>query len=497
MENQNKKFNNPKDILAIMYPDAKEIIREKMKDLERIPEKKIKKPEIDIQREIPKKLNEKVAASEILNDGAIAEMIFDEERNITKLVVFKDGKWEYKDNIKIDDQTILLPYPANNDLIKNKVILFPSQVEEFRSEPELVGEIQSFIHGYLDVSKFFEKIATYYVLFTWVYDNFNELPYLRALGDYGTGKTRFLQVIGSICCKPIFAGGATTTSPIFRILNDFKGTLILDEADFRWSDATSDIIKILNNGFAKGFPVLRSEGKNKFEVKAFDVFGPKIVATRQRFEDKALESRFLVEEMGEKKLREDIPLNLPNSFWKKATNIRNKLLYWRFLNYGKKCLRPELADRSLEPRVAQIILPLISIIDNEKLREELKIFIRNYNQQIISDRGMELEAQIFETILKLLAQNYALSKITVKQIADIFNVEIEDPKERISYRKVGWIIREKLKLRTERTREGYALSENNKEKIETLKRKYGIKEELLKEGEPVNDVNVKKDITNN
>ena len=86
----------------------------------------------------------------------------------------------------------------NNNLIKHEVVLFPSEPEEYGSEQALIEEIQSYIHRYVDVSPLFEKIASYYVLFTWVYDGFNELPYLRFRGDPGTGKTRCLQTVGSL-----------------------------------------------------------------------------------------------------------------------------------------------------------------------------------------------------------------------------------------------------------------------------------------------------------
>src|SRR5208282_3153868 len=104
----------------------------------------------------------------------------------------------------------------------------------------------------------FEGIATYYVLLTWLYDAFNELPYLRLRGDFGTGKTRALLVVGSLCYKPFFASGASTVSPLFHILDAFRGTLILDEADFRFSDEKAEIVKILNNGNMRGMAVLRT-----------------------------------------------------------------------------------------------------------------------------------------------------------------------------------------------------------------------------------------------
>ena len=422
-----------------------------------------------------------------LKDG-LAELVYSPKTLETKFAVYKNGQIEYKYAVEVGGK-IIKPFPGNKDILKTGVVLFPSTVEKFASEEELLKEIQSFIHRYLDVDEFYEKIASYYVPFTWIYDDFNELPYLRALGDYGSGKTRFLQVIGSICYKPIFAGGATTVSPIFRILNDYKGTLILDEADYRFSDSTSEIIKILNNGFARGFPVLRSEGKGKFEVRAFDVFSPKIIGTRGRFTDKALESRFLIQEMEKGKLREDIPLNLPDIFWDEATAIRNKLLYWRFINKGKIKIKTDIVSRKIEPRLNQIISPLMSIIQDAKLVDDLKDFIEKYNSEIISDRGMELDCQVLEAILEL-NKDYPLSEITMKKIEEKFNSGVVNLNDKITGKKIGSIVREKLKLKTKRGRNGYYLLESNKEKIENLKNKFGI----IDNGEHVNDVNVARGI---
>ena len=157
----------------------------------------------------------------------------------------------------------------------------------------------------MDFGQSFENVGTHYVLLTWLYDAFNELPYLRLRGDYGSGKTRALLTIGSLCYKGFFASGASTVSPIFHTLDAFRGTLIFDEADFRFSDERAEIVKILNNGNVSGLPVLRTmmNRQREFNPQAFQVFGPKIVATRGRYDDKGLESRFLTEEMGSRRLR--------------------------------------------------------------------------------------------------------------------------------------------------------------------------------------------------
>ena len=207
----------------------------------------------------------------------------DEKR--TGFALWRDEKWTIESAFEADPFRRWVPYSPHNNLIKNEVVLLPSEPEEYGSEEELLAEIQDFIHRYLDVSPLFEKTASYYVLLSWVYDAFNELPYLRLRGAPGSGKTRFLLTVGSLCYKPIFASGASTVSPLFRILDAFRGTLIVDEGDFKLSDERAEIVKILNNGNARGFPVLRSEAtrQGEFNPRAYHVFGPKIVATRGYF----------------------------------------------------------------------------------------------------------------------------------------------------------------------------------------------------------------------
>src|SRR3989344_2325158 len=432
-----------------------------------------------------KKEQKKFKSSDVLSDGSIVEMVYDEVAKETEFAV-----WDGKEVQYLDKVGGYYPYPAENHLVSKKVVRFPSEAEEYESEDELIKDVQKFIHKYLDISPFFERIATYYVLFTWVYDKFSELAYLRALGDYGSGKSRLLKVIGSICYKPMFCGGATTTSPIFRIIDSFRGTLILDEADYRFSDTTAEIVKILNSGYQRGSPVLRSEGQGTFEVKSYDVFCPKIIATRKHFSDTALESRFLIEEMDKKTLRNDIPINLPDSFEDEALRLRNKLLMWRFKRFHEVKLVVEDIDRSLEPRLNQIVMPLFSIIRDDLVRNELKAFIGNYNAELISDRGMSLEGEAFEAYLTITDGGEVAP--TIKHIAETLNARL-DEKEKISARRLGGIIRNSLKLKARRTNQGWIVSiSENIDKIEPLKKKYGIKD--VQEPEKVNEVN---DVNNN
>ncbi|MDD5068016.1 MAG: hypothetical protein PHS53_01115 [Candidatus Pacebacteria bacterium] len=438
-----------------------------------------------------------ILKTSITTPNELYEMVFDRSENKTSFIkIDRDGKIEtLLEEVEIGGRKYR-PLPSDYNLVDKNVILFPSLATPYESEEEILTEVQHFIHKHLDISEVFERIATYYVLFTWLFDKFNEVPYLRAIGDFGSGKSRFLQAIGILCYKPVFTGGATTPSPIFRIINEVKGTLIIDEADFKFSDMTSEIVKILNTGYQKGMSVLRSEGKGTFEVKAYDVFCPKIVATRETFADKALESRFLVEEMGAGKLRTDIPRTLDESFYEGAELIRNKLLMWRLKNYFEPIERRHDLIEGIHPRLNQIVMPLLSIIKDESIRNQLKTFIVQYNAELVADRGLSWESDIVFAVLKL---EYELkgNELTVKQITDEVNKEIDVSDDTLQARKVGWYLRAKLQLKPYKTRKGYVLSfKENRKRLDMWKERFGITDADIR-GEQVNVVNDAEAITNN
>jgi hypothetical protein len=375
----------------------------------------------------------------------------------------------------IDKGQQLVPYSPHNNLIRHGVVLLPSEPEEYGTEEDLIREIQSFIHRYVDVSPLFEKIGSYYVLFSWIYDGFNELPYLRLRGDYGSGKTRFLLTVGSLCYKPVFASGASTVSPIFHILDAFRGTLIIDEGDFRFSDEKAEIVKILNNGNVKGFPVLRTEvsANREFNPRAFDVYGPKLVATRGYYEDRALESRFLTEEMGLHPLRDDIPINLPSAYKDEALKLRNKLLLFRFRNLGKKKAIADYIDRAIEPRLNQMFVPLMSIIEDGQLRNELHDIARHYHREMAADRGMDIEAQVLEVIKDI--SDHSSNKLSVKEITGAFIERYgSDYDRKITPKWIGSVIRKKLHLTTQKSHGVFLIPFTEKPKLARLYDRYGV-----------------------
>lgn len=414
-------------------------------------------------------------------DGKLVEITYQPDRDPSKQFVIynpKRDELDYSSEIRLTDNKKLIP--LQTIMIDKDVVLLPSNEESYGSEKELLSEIQSFIYKYLDVSSFFRRVSAYYVLLSWVYDRFSVVPYLRVIGDPGTGKSRFLQTVGLILYKPMFASGATTASPIFRLIEKVGGSLIIDEADFRNSEMWSDIIKILNCGYQKGMPVLRTEGEKNRDVRAYAVYSPKILATRKRFKDLALESRMITYEMNGSP-RPDIPLVLPQEAWDEALVLRNKLLMWRFRNYNDVSLPKKDDLGKLEPRLKQILLPLTGIIKDKKSLEELKDFARSYQEQIISDRGLERHVEVLEAMVSLKRED---KDLTMKHIADKLNesVDSDSGEKKITPHRVGYINRNYLRLHTRRTGGRYQIIWEAK-KMRLLCSRYGIKFPYEEKGE--------------
>lgn len=423
----------------------------------------------ELRRRIP-------IVSSVEDDGRTIEMVYDSKRRKTAFAVWREDRWALEPQIDAGPNRKLVPYSPYNNLVKNRIVVFPEGPEEYGSEAELIARIQAFIHRFVDVSPLFERIATYYVVFSWLYDGFNELPYLRVRGDPGSGKTRFLLTVGSLCYKPIFASGASTVSPLFRLLDTFRGTLIVDEGDFRISDEKAEVVKILNNGNARGFPVLRSQASEngEFNPRAYQVFGPKIVATRGYFDDRALETRFITEEMGGRRLRHDIPINQPIDAEDEAAHIRNQLLLFRFRNRGKRLPDESLVDRSVEPRLNQVFVPLLSVIDDPATRRELRDVARRYHREIVSERAMDTEAQVLEVISDLAAVPES-SRVSVGDVTHLFTERHgEDYDRKVTSKWIGMILRRRLGLRPQKSHGTFVLPPEELAKLALLRERYGL-----------------------
>jgi hypothetical protein len=206
--------------------------------------------------------------------------------------------------------------------------------------------------------------------------------------------------------------------------------------------------------------------QREFNPQAFQVFGPKIVATRGSYEDRGLESRFITEEMGSRRLRSDIPINLPDDFREEARELRNKLLLYRFHHRFDVKVDASLADPKLEPRLNQILLPLLSVIRDPALRADLRSVALEAQSNLIAERGLLAEAQVLEILAELMA---TIGRAVVP-VADVtaglierYGAEYERP---ITNRWIGSVLRKRLNLLTFKSHGIYVVPMSERTKVE-------------------------------
>jgi hypothetical protein len=175
-------------------------------------------------------------------------------------------------------------------------------------------------------------------------------------------------------------------------------------------------------------------------------------------------------------------INLPESFKEEARELRNKLLLYRFHRRADVRLDESLVDPKLEPRVNQILLPPLSVVSDESVRNELKSVALGAQRDIVADRGLLIEAQVLEIVAGLMTSANRPA-VPVSEIAtaliERYGSEYDRP---ITNRWVGSILRKRLNVQTYKSHGVYVLPVTERPKVELLCRRYGIN--FMKEDEP-------------
>jgi hypothetical protein len=422
-------------------------------------------------------LRERASITE--GDQVIAETIIDLDTGVLRFIT-KQENGEFRRLPVIGNKAQRVKPPSSCiGMIQSGVVHLPSDVGTYSSTEALLKEVQEYIHRYADFGDFIELVVSHYVLMSWVYDRFDAVPYLRFIGEPGTGKTRLLLIAQQLCYRAILMGPGSTVSPFFRLMEMFKGTTILDEADYRNSDMDADMIKILNSGYQRGTPLVRSERVGQTYIPtSYDVYGPKIIATRKPFDDRALETRCLTFQMVEKEIRDGIPKQLPPSFAREGQALRNKLLAFRFAEFGR--IAPSEGElHGMDNRRAQIGASIACLICDPKFKKDFVNYLRNDPDGFQSEgqRGLVIEAFI-------LCATSLGEIITLRSVADIAN-SLSTPDEAIKPKTVARIVRS-LGFRTERRSSGVRIRRDAALLARVIER-YGQDTDSLEDEEEVTE----------
>jgi DNA primase len=459
--------------------------------------------------------------------GWLIEYVYDPGADKARLA-FRDpdkkiGVAEFLD---IDGKRYV-PKPVNN-FIKKGGVLFPSEIGTLKSTKELVTLVEMFINAhYLLENKYLSRIIAYYVLMSWVYDAFNALPYLRAMGEAGAGKSELMRRVGHLCYRLMMASGAGTAASFFRATEMYRGTVFIDEADLHdGGDMSNDLVKFLNLGAMAGNPIWRLEevigecGKT-YEVMTFETFCPKLIAMRKDFKDDAVGSRCLTIRVQPREPIElkakGIKLNIDDEFRERARAIRNLLLRWRFEKWEPQIeCGEELMDLEVSSRLNQVTMPLKALAkDDPELQREIELFLRAYHREMTLTKSMTIAARVVEALWRIWNNSILHEKyvtpgaggetvligdvaLIANQIMDEMNALGEDEeedegakrkrkKDSLTARGVGSLVRNELQLQVgDRRGKGFPVFWDEM-RLRALAKRYGVDPEVKTEQVRVNE----------
>lgn len=338
-----------------------------------------------------------------LKDGRVGEQIVRDGLASFAVYDHVSGSTTFAGRIEDEDR---IYRPATDDLlVTSGGIYMPSSAEEYGDDAALHAQLVEYLRTYIDLPEADLRLTATYVLLTYIVDKLHEVPYLRAVGERGNGKSRFILAAGLVCYRGLITI-TPTAAALFRLQDKFHPTLIIDEANFNEkSDDFNALIQILNSGYQKVGKIPRCEPRadGQFDVKVYDPFGAKIIASLKQTESGAFESRAIRMVM-QRTDRNDIPLRLSPKLLKDAELMRNKLTLWR-LRHWKANLEPalDLAEKALklqgiEPRYIQIGTPLFALLTNPVMKDDFIAMLRARHEADAGDRQQSFDGQIIRAM---------------------------------------------------------------------------------------------------
>jgi len=321
------------------------------------------------------------------------------------------------------------------------------------SDPQSVYiDTLSVLNKYVDFSNNdTSKIVALWIIGTYIFPIFEAYPYIHYFGMKGSGKTKMLNLLEKLAFNTI-SMSSITSSTLFRIIQDTRATLGIDEAEnlINIRDANAaDISKILNSGYKKGGLVYRSVKEDDiFKAKGYEVYSPKAIAS--------------IRDIGDVLASRCIPVNMLRTYNPDKGNliISDTGENWsrmrgNFYNLALTCFKEireiyhnDESIRILTNRENELWLPLFSIakfLERHGI-SNLLAEVSGYAQQNTKDTSTssltDVEEIFLKSLVKLTLYKSGTVSVTTKQIkAEMLNRLDEETLNKIPSQRIGYWFR--------------------------------------------------------
>jgi hypothetical protein len=309
---------------------------------------------------------------------------------------------------------------------------------------DLIKHIQD---HYMDLyNQQLTTLTTHYILSTYIYQLFTSMGYLFLCSDSGTGKTKWATIISLLSFNSINATN-TTESAMFRIVEQSKGTLLIDDYDRIDEKKKAPIDQLLKVGYKRNGKTCRSEkiGDNYVPV-FFDVYCPKIITNTEGL-DPITYSRciplHLIKTLTNKgKL--DVKEN--DVFWQE---VRDVCYIWAFKNWRKvKEVYDSLEVEELNNRDLELVKPILAVAkvySEEDYEVVLGLVKEIFSNRDLFDFSSDWDFVLFNALRKHYSDksSFKSEEMQTKAVLDLMLQDMyfdEDDKRRPSSKWVGRIL---------------------------------------------------------
>ena len=215
---------------------------------------------------------------------------------------------------------------------RKDLVFVDSIVEELTPYPEAVDatelyrEIQSIVVSHIILPPGGLSALALWCMGTYAYDGFHIFPKLLFHSpEKRCGKSTALDVVEALSNRSLLSSNITPAA-LFRVIESYHPTLVVDEADTFIAGRNDDLIGIINSGHAKNRAfVIRTVGDD-FEPKRSSTWSPQAFASIKRLQDTIMDRSIVIEL--QRKTAGEATQRIPANLKAILRPLRQKMMRW-------------------------------------------------------------------------------------------------------------------------------------------------------------------------
>ncbi len=267
---------------------------------------------------------------------------------------------QYNIRKSVIDQFLKILEEKNNDGGTTEIVSSAIPWESSVDGLELISDINKLLQRHIILPDGSSEAISIWVLLTYCFGVFRILPILGIISpEKRCGKTTLLETLHALCNRALLASNVSPAA-VFRTIEKYKPTLLIDEADTFLRD-NEELRGVLNSGHTKSAAfVIRIQGDNHEPVR-FSTWGPKAIAMIGKLPD-TLYDRSVVVSLRRKIPGESVE-RIGVDFENACFEIRSRCQRWSDDNiYKLRDSKPQIPQTGND-RACDNWLPLLAIAE--------------------------------------------------------------------------------------------------------------------------------------